>query len=196
VAALEAVAVGAGVEGGALAVVAHAASLPLLLACGRRAARTVGSSGWSRGWCPVCAAWPVLAEVRGLARDLFLRCGRCASDWRYQQRGCAFCGNQDHRTLAYFAAEQDRESRRAAVCDACTGYLKTMTTLGPLSPADLLLRDLQSVELDVSAAANGYARSDGLAWELSVCVQAGRREDGVPSETQQATRGRRWRRWW
>jgi FdhE protein len=195
-AALEAVAVQANVDGAALAVIAHTASLPLLLACGRRAARAVESLGWSRGSCPVCAAWPTLAEMRGLARDVFLRCGRCASGWRDHQRGCAFCGNRDHQTLAYFAGEQERESRRAEVCDGCHGYLKTMATLGPLSPADLLLRDLQSLELDVSALDHGYAQPDGLGWRLSVRVEAARSDELQQREAREADRGRSWRRWW
>jgi FdhE protein len=174
-----------------LALLGHVATLPLLLACGRRAEPLIRSAAWPGSCCPVCAAWPILAEVRGLARDLVLRCGRCASAWRGQQGRCAFCGSQDHQTQGYLAAEQERESRRAAVCDACGGYLKTVSTLGALSPADLLVGDLQSLELDVAAMDQGYARPDGLGSELAMRVQAA--PDDEPVREAGAPRG--WRRW-
>jgi FdhE protein len=166
-------------------VVAHTASLPLLLACGRRAEPVVRSAGWSEGFCPVCASWPTLAEVRGLAREYVLRCGRCACAWKGEQGRCTFCGNQDHQTLGYLAAEQERESRRAAVCDACRGYLKTVTSLGALAPADLLLHDLRTLELDVAALEQEYARPDGLGCDLAVAL--------APAPHLNERRG--WRRW-
>ena len=188
IAAIETLAAQAGLDAAVLAVVAHTASLPVLLAFGHRAAPTIEAWSWQHGYCPLCAAWPTLAEVRGLARDFVLRCGRCASGWRLVQRGCVFCGRQDQQAQGYFAAELERETRRAAVCDGCHGYLKTIATLGPLSAADLLLSDLQSLELDVAALEHGYERPDGLRWALHVQVEAastlsGRGDGG-------------WRRFW
>jgi hypothetical protein len=66
----------AGLDATLLATLAQVAALPLLLACGRRAGPLLGEARWQAGFCPVCAAWPTLAEMRGLARDHFLRCGR------------------------------------------------------------------------------------------------------------------------
>lgn len=177
-----------GLDATLLATLAQVAALPLLLACGRRTDTLLGEARWQAGYCPVCAAWPTLAEMRGLARDLFLRCGRCGSGWRFEQRGCAYCGNQDKRVQGYFAGERERESRRAATCDACHGYLKTFATLGPLDPADLLVRDLQSLELDVTAIEHGYERPDGLGFDLSVRVEPAIVRDGRDEGG--------WRRWW
>ena len=183
--ALQRLAEASGLDAALLATLAQLTALPLLLACGRRADALLGEARWQAGHCPVCAAWPTLAEMRGLARDLFLRCGRCGSGWRFEQRGCAYCGDQDKRAQGYFAGERERESRRAAVCDACHSYLKTFATLGPLDPAELLVRDLQSLELDMAAIENGYGRPDGLGWALSAQV--------VPAL---AHSGNGWRRWW
>jgi FdhE protein len=184
-AALEDMAERAGVDPAVLKVVGHVAALPLLIASGQRAADDLQARPWSLGYCPVCAAWPTLAEMRGLARELFLRCGRCGGDWPYDHGACAFCGAQEHRSQSYFAAEHERESRRAVTCDTCHGYLKTIATLGRLGPAELLLHDLQTVELDVSALANGYARPDGPGWTMSVRIESAARS------------GSRWRgRWW
>jgi FdhE protein len=187
-AAIETLAAQAVIDETVLAVVAHTASLPLLLACGERAAPSVESLSWQHGYCPLCAAWPTLAEIRGLARDFVLRCGRCASRWRLVQRRCVFCGCQDQQARDYFAAEQERETRRAVVCDGCHGYLKTIATLGPLSPADLLLHDLQSLELDIAALEHGYERPDGLGWALRVQVE--------PAPTRNGRGDGGWRRFW
>jgi FdhE protein len=169
--AVEAIAERAGVDDAVLAVVIQVAALPLLLACGRRAAPVVEAAAWPHGACPVCAAWPTLAEVRGLVRDLVLRCGRCASGWPFEHGRCPSCGSDDQGAQGYFAAERERESRKAVTCDTCHGYLKTLATLGPLTPAELLLRDLHSLELDLTALDHGYARPEAPGRALSVRVE-------------------------
>ncbi len=63
---LEALAGQAEVAPALLATLAHMAALPLLQACGRQAAPLLEGVAWGRGYCPVCAAWPTLAELRGL----------------------------------------------------------------------------------------------------------------------------------
>jgi FdhE protein len=177
-AALEAVAARADADSVVLAVVAQAAALPLLAACGRRAAGALAAAPWPHGYCPTCAAWPTLAEIRGLARDLILRCGRCGSGWQFEHRRCPYCGDREQHTQRYFAAEQERETRRAVTCDRCQGYLKTQTTLGPLGHPEILVRDLESLELDVTALEHGYHRPDGLGWPLSLAIDAAPRRGG------------------
>jgi FdhE protein len=178
--ALDAFAGRAEVEPGPLAVVAQTATLPLLAACGRRAAARIGAESWPHGYCPLCAAWPTLAELRGLTRDFVLRCGRCGLGWQFEHWRCPFCGGRDQATQSYFAAEQERETRRAMVCDACQGYLKTHATLAPLELADLLLRDLQSLELDMAAQEQGCRRPDRPGWRLVLRLEAvSRRADRI-----------------
>jgi FdhE protein len=148
------------------------------VACGRRAAGARAAAPWPHGYCPTCAAWPLLAEVRGLARELILRCGRCGSAWPGEHRRCPFCGNREQHGQRYFAAEQERETRRAVTCDHCRGYVKVLATLGPLGQPEILLRDLESLELDVTALAHGYRRPNGLGWALSLEVDAAPRRGG------------------
>ncbi|HZR98469.1 MAG TPA: formate dehydrogenase accessory protein FdhE [Chloroflexota bacterium] len=177
-AALEAVAATGAADPAVLAVVAQAAALPLLAACSRRAAEALAAESWPHGYCPTCAAWPTLAEVRGLARELILRCGRCGSGWPFEHRRCPYCGNREQHRQRYFAPEQEREIRRAVTCDRCQGYVKTQATLGPLRHPEILVRDLESLELDVTALAHGYRRPEGLGWALSLAVEAAPRRGG------------------
>jgi FdhE protein len=127
---------------------------------------------WQAGYCPVCAAWPTLAELRGLERERWLRCGRCGSGWRFPHQQCPFCGNSDHRRLGYFAEEGKQDSQRVEVCQACRGYVKTFATLGPWSQGEILWHDLTTVELDLVAAERDYRRPEGLGYPLAVQIVA------------------------
>ena len=116
----------------------------------RRHADALGNPGdrWARGDCPCCGDRPALAELRGLEQALILRCGLCAAGWPGPRLGCPDCGSTDHRDrgLRHVDGEHDR---RLALCAACGGRLKIVSTLGPLSPPGLLVADLASVHLDL-----------------------------------------------
>lgn len=168
---IEATAAQARVDPAALATVVGLAAAPLLLACGRKAAPLLDTLAWDSGFCPVCAAWPLLAELRGLERQRWLRCGRCGAGWAFPHLRCPFCGNADHRTLPYLAPEAAREARQAAVCDRCFAYLKTFSTLRPLAPDELLLYDLTSLELDMAALEAEYGRPQARAFPLDLRLE-------------------------
>jgi len=160
-----------GVETGLLATLGSIGAVPLLLACARHAGPSFASAEWEEIYCPVCAASPTLAELRGLDRERWLRCGRCGSGWPYRGQVCAFCGCSEHQELGYLAAEGQRDSQRAETCDCCGSYLKTMATLGPLQPEEVLLRDIESVELDIAALQKGYGRPETQPFPLRVTLQ-------------------------
>ena len=159
--ALPSLAVDLGVPAEALRAIAPLLAMPLLMACQRRWASRISPS-WPHGYCPVCAAWPVLAEARGLERSRQLRCGRCGSDWRFDWLRCPFCGCGDHDRLGSLVPSRD-DARRVEVCHACGGYVKTLTTLSGTPARDMTARDLDTVELDLVALERGFARPHGLA---------------------------------
>src|SRR5205807_9292173 len=76
----DALAAAAGADAQAVRVVGQMAAVPLLQACARGLASQIPASWWE-GYCPVCGAWPVVAEYRGLERKRQLRCGRCGTGW-------------------------------------------------------------------------------------------------------------------
>lgn len=155
-----------------LATLADLAVLPLLLACGRRATTLMPNIPWRHGFCPLCAAWPTLAELRGLERERWLRCGRCGAGWRFRHQCCVFCGNTAHETLGYLAPEADRESRRAVTCGQCRSYVKTFTTIAPLTPPEIVMRDLTSLELDMAALEAGFGRLERPGFPLRLSLIA------------------------
>lgn len=158
----------AGLEAPALSTFGQLAATPLLLAWGEKVAPLLSGSRWGRGYCPVCAAWPTLSEVRGTHRETWLRCGRCGTGWVHPPMRCAYCDNGNHATLGYLAAESEMESRRADSCRQCRGYLKSFATLGPLDWEEIALRDLTSVELDIEAMNRGFSRPETPAYPLWV----------------------------
>jgi FdhE protein len=184
---LRAAAPGVGADAEALAAVAALLPGPLLAACAAEAGQAA-TQGWPHGYCPVCGAWPVLAEARGLERARRLRCGRCAADWSSPWLRCVYCGAEEHAALRSLVlvdggATPHLVPAAASVdaCTACRSYLKTVTTLVPTPADELGLVDLATVELDVVALDQDYVRPPGLGAPLGARVQV--------------RQGRPWRPW-
>jgi FdhE protein len=153
------------------------AAIPLLHAARRAAAGSSRSTG--AGSCPTCGAWPTLAELRGLERTRHLRCARCGDGWEIEWLRCPFCDEREHARLGWLAPETTRETRRVETCASCRGYVKTVAKLTATSPADLLVEDLLTVDLDVAALRAGYARPAGPGRRLGARVTDTRERGGI-----------------
>jgi FdhE protein len=145
-------------------------ALPILFA---RIARSEGAANlahWTQGYCPVCGAWPLRAELRGIERERHLRCGRCGADWIGTWLCCTYCGEKDHERLGLLSKEGQLESRRVETCSSCHRYLKAFAALTPASPLEMLLDDLETLELDLAARERGFSRPDALGYSIEVRV--------------------------
>jgi FdhE protein len=158
-----------GVDAGAFESVALMISVPFLQACERKWGEWKSQS-WTEGYCPVCGAWPALAEVRGIERSHYFRCGRCGGGWHATCLFCPFCATTDHNELASLVPEKSDSTGVVNVCKRCLGYVKTFTRLQGASPAMIAVDDLASVDLDVAALEQGYKRPEGLGYALDVEV--------------------------
>lgn len=145
--------------------IAHWLAMPYLYACTRRWTAS-GGSAWSQGYCPVCGAWPSLAELRGIERTRHLRCGRCGASWPMPVLACTYCANSDHKTLGTLVAEDGRSRLSVEVCRGCSGYLKSANTLQATPADELLAADLASVEFDLVAVDRGFMRPPGTGFAL------------------------------
>jgi FdhE protein len=152
-----------------LRVVAQVAAVPLLRACARAIGSEV-SPAWWEGYCPLCGAWPTLAEFRGLERKRWLRCGRCGTGWEVPWLRCPFCAETSHENLGYLAPEEGETTRKVEVCDSCKGYVKAEPTVRELPWWGLLLDDVATVALDVAALDRGYHRPERPGFDLEVKV--------------------------
>jgi FdhE protein len=163
---LTALASAAGLHPQVLTSLAHLAVLPLLQACGQCLASQV-SPTWSYAYCPICSAWPALAEIRGLEQARRLRCGRCGADWSTAWLHCAYCGEGDHRRLGVLRPEAEGETRTVETCATCKGYLKTRATLQALPAYIVALEDLATVALDMAALERGFTRPSPPGYALA-----------------------------
>ena len=140
---------------GVLEALAPLIAMPLLQAC-RRAWADAAPSSWPHGHCPTCGAWPALAEIRGLDGGRHLRCRRCGGDWVTEWLLCPFCGERDHAQLGSLVSGNGLTREKIEVCDRCYGYVKTVMTLAPVPPEQVVLQDLATTVLDVAAVERGY----------------------------------------
>lgn len=143
--------------------------VPFLHACNRRWTHAIAQS-WAEGYCPVCGAWPAFAEVRGIERNRYFRCGRCAGEWQLYCLICPYCGMTDHNELLSMVPEQGGTSRVIEACKRCFGYVKSFTTLQGSPAVKVILDDLASVDLDVAALERGYRRPQAPGYSLDVTL--------------------------
>jgi FdhE protein len=147
--------------------VAELLPIPFLQACGRRLAPREQS--WMEGYCPTCGAWPAFAEIRGIERARYLRCGRCGDEWQIHWLQCPFCGEDDHEQLLSLVPQKG-DARAIEACKRCEGYIKSFTTLQGADRLAVLVNDLASIDLDIAAVEHGYSRPPGPGYLLNVTV--------------------------
>jgi len=139
---------------------------PSLSVCARELSTHIASpEAWGKGICPVCGNSPGLATIEGQGeRCLF--CSFCWTKWRVQRIFCAFCENDDHKTLHYFYSEAESEYR-VDTCDQCKKYLKTVdirkidrTFYPPLEQISTLHLDMKAGELGYQSPMNMYQQKE------------------------------------
>jgi FdhE protein len=158
-----------GADPEALQAIATLLPVPFLQACNRSWASSKSVS-WMEGYCPICGAWPAFTEVRGIERSRYFRCGRCGGEWQSHCLFCPYCSTTDHNELVSLVPEKSGSNSVIDACKHCLGYVKTFTKLQGSPPAQVLLDDLASVDLDVAALEQGYKRPQGIGYSLDVTV--------------------------
>jgi FdhE protein len=166
---LERVALDCGADAKAFQSVADLLPIPLLQACQRMWDQEKNAS-WNQSYCPLCGAWPAFAEVRGIERARYLRCGRCGVEWQAHALRCTFCNNNDHEQLVSLVPENNASARAIESCKRCTGYLKSINRLEGVDALAVMLEDLASVDLDIAAVEQGYRRPPSLGCAINPTI--------------------------
>jgi len=143
-------------DGDALAQMLELALQPFLWEAATQCAALADLDAWDRGYCPVCGAWPALAELVGPEKRRVLRCVRCGSGWSWLILLCPYCGNDDHRTLR--SLQEQGAAQRVDLCERCHGYVKATQSYAPTSAVRLVAEDVATLDLDVAATEAGYRR--------------------------------------
>ena len=153
---LDRVAGDAEVDADAFARLIDLALQPFLWEAATQLAALTDVDAWDRGYCPVCAAWPALAELVGPEKRRVLRCVRCGTAWSWLVLLCPYCGNDDHRSLGTISGPGS--AQRIDVCERCHGYVKATPSYSQTSAVRLIAEDVATLDLDVAAAERGYRR--------------------------------------
>jgi formate dehydrogenase maturation protein FdhE len=111
---------------------------------------------WQKGYCPVCGGSPDFSYLDKERGARWLLCSRCDGRWLFKRLECPFCGNDDHKSLAYFT--DDHNIYRLYTCDKCHRYIKAIDlrqtkeeTLLPLQRVLTLDMDRQAHEMNYKA---------------------------------------------
>jgi len=165
----EEVAAASGADAEALQAVVALLAVPFLHACRHRHASSISES-WVEGYCPLCGSWPTFAEVRGIERSRYFRCGRCGGEWHARTLHCPYCAMSNHHELIALVPEKGGSHATIDACNRCRGYVKIFTRLQACPAGTIVLEDLASVELDFAALEQGYARPAGAGYALDIRV--------------------------
>jgi FdhE protein len=79
-----------------------------------------------------------------------------------------YCHEREHERLGSLVPQDTGETLKVETCASCRGYLKSLATLQAIPPFELLLRDLETIELDLVAVERGYGRPAESGFRLQV----------------------------
>jgi formate dehydrogenase maturation protein FdhE len=116
------------------------------------------ANGYSGSLCPFCGRKPGVAVLRPLGDggQRRLVCSFCLAEWEFRRIVCANCGEEDHKNLPVYTADQFPHVRLDC-CDRCRRYLKTVD-LTKTGLADPIVDELATIPLDLWAREHGYEK--------------------------------------
>jgi FdhE protein len=114
--------------------------------------------GYTGSICPFCGRKPGVAVLRPLGDggQRSLICSFCLGEWEFRRIVCANCGEEDHKKLPVYTADQFAHVR-VDCCDHCQRYLKTVD-FTKTGLADPIVDELATVPLDLWAREHGYEK--------------------------------------
>jgi FdhE protein len=118
---------------------------------------------WSRGYCPICGAWPELSYIEGAEGKRRLRCSFCAHHWDYPRIKCPFCESEDQQDLELFYSE-DRPHERVEVCNKCKKYIVGLDLRNTIREFVPEVAGLGLVHLDILAQEKSLTPGAALPW--------------------------------
>jgi formate dehydrogenase accessory protein FdhE len=116
------------------------------------------SNGYTGSLCPFCGRKPGVAVLRPLGDggQRRLVCSFCLAEWEFRRIVCANCGEEDHKKLPVYTADQFPHVR-VDCCEHCHRYLKTID-LTKTGLADPIVDELATIPLDLWAREHGYEK--------------------------------------
>lgn len=139
-------------------------------------ASLVSGLSWRHGHCPICGGMPHYSELRKIKDDAeyiqayggqrWLRCGACATEWRYKRVSCPACGAEEPDDLICLRLE-GRPLERADACRKCKTYCLCQDAAQSLVALAPDLAALSMLPLEMLARQEGYRPLAAQPWSLA-----------------------------
>jgi FdhE protein len=143
----------------------RAAAKPVLEKRRRAIKELLEASGWDKGYCPCCGAFPSIAVIHEKIPQRWLHCSQCGHDWRFSRVVCPCCSHESQQEMPYFFAES-QEQETAFVCKECKRYLITMNHLSDIEKHDPDVLAMGMTHLDLLMQQKGYMPMTLCAWNV------------------------------
>jgi FdhE protein len=132
----------------------------------RRAIKSfLEASGWDKGYCPFCGAFPSVAVIHEKIPQRWLHCSGCGHDWRFNRVICPYCSHENQQEMPYFFVE-GKEQETAFVCEACKRYLITINHISDLETHDPDVLAMGMTHLDLLMQQKGFMPMTLCAWNV------------------------------
>lgn len=114
--------------------------------------------GYTHSHCPFCGRKPGLGVLRqqGDGGRRSLVCAFCLAEWDFRRIVCPGCGEENHKNLPVYTAEEFGYIR-VECCDSCKTYIKSVD-LSKHGLAEPVVDEITSAPLDLWAQEHGYAK--------------------------------------
>ncbi len=120
---------------------------------------------WNKGYCPICGSFPELSLIKEKEGQRWLRCGFCASTWRFHRSSCPFCDAQESGGLEVIFVE-GREYERVEVCHQCRKYIPGIDVRNLADEVVLEAAGFALMPLEAIAQGKGFFPMVGSKWNL------------------------------
>lgn len=143
----------------------RAAAKPVLEKRRRAINEHLEASGWDRGYCPSCGAFPSIAVIHEKIPQRWLHCSQCGHDWQFSRVVCPCCSHEGQQEMPYFFVE-GKEQETAFVCESCKRYLITMNHLSDIEKHDPDVLAMGMTHLDLLMQQKGFMPMTLCAWNV------------------------------
>lgn len=127
------------------------------------AAKRIKDIGWTKGYCPVCGAFPTIALIEEKITRRWLHCSRCGHDWLFSRVICPYCDNEAQQGMDFFYVET-RAQESAYTCSQCKRYLITLNWVSDLYDHDLDISAISLTHMDVIMQEKGFIPMMACEW--------------------------------
>jgi FdhE protein len=141
------------------------AAKPVLEKRRRAIKELLTASGWDKGYCPCCGAFPAVAVIHEKIPQRWLHCSQCGHDWRFSRVICPYCSHENQQEMPYFFVE-GKEQETAFVCPSCKRYLITINHISDLETHDPDILAMGMTHLDLMMQQKGSTPMTVCGWNV------------------------------